>query len=226
MITPVLGSGEGVLELDCHRLKILDPELICDTNTNNDFNYVYLSNSKCNNCPTETHRCFEKQDIDGNALALPFCVEVVNSARCSSCNEDEVCFYVNPLAVYDKTTEMDEWIQQGNDPDQWKCVDRETLNFLGIDFGSSEIAIPKLIRLILTFFFGLMGVAAGFILFSSLWTTSVSREEQQIEKAQKAATSAIIGVVIALVGVILVQIIASLFGITGDLFDLGQYIAP
>lgn len=113
-----------------------------------------------------------------------------------------------------------------DDPTACKTVEQTTdqiadnINFSGIDFGPPERAIPSLIRMLLTAVMGLISVAAIIMgIYGMIVRTTAAESPEKIEESAKIFRNAIIGVVISSMGILMIQIIVLLLGITQGLFD-------
>ncbi len=97
----------------------------------------------------------------------------------------------------------------------------EHLDFYGVDFGPPDEAIPVLIRLGLTIVFSVMGLAS---LVMGLYGLAIrSTAGENADKAKLAVgilSNALRGTVIGFMSVIITQIVATIGGMSGDIFDL------
>jgi hypothetical protein len=139
-------------------------------------------------------------EADGN----PKC-NIVCEARCIGLGQS--CAYQRPSNCITLTNEI---INNG----------LTGFNIFGVDFGPTPQAIPRIIRLALTAVFSIIGLIAILLGVYAMYLRSTAGDNaEKVELTAKVIRNAIIGIVISFLGVVIVQIVALLLGLTGGLFN-------
>ncbi len=98
--------------------------------------------------------------------------------------------------------------------------------FFSTNFDGSVDDLSELIRLLLIAFFMVIAIVALFLGIYGMYVYSTAGEDdEKVQKAQKIFKNAIIGLAIAVFGVVIVQVIAIVFGVSDGLFDLSFNIS-
>jgi len=198
------------LDLNCLQRKILDPKVQCEGISDKELQKEFVDSSICRNAGKTCN--YNQACIRTKSTGETVCLDIYK--LCPACMDktNGNCMVTNPL----EDSSVDTFSGY-----TYECVLRSNeINIFGINMGTPDVAIPKLIRLWLSFFFGFIGIVAFFVLFSALWTHSTSRNQEAIENTQKTIQNALVGIGLAVASVVIVQLISQLFGIQGDLFDL------
>ncbi len=127
---------------------------------------------------------------------------------------DKTCIDQGKSCVYKQPTSCiflsDEQINQG----------LTGFNIFGVNFGPPAQAIPRIVRMLLTAIFSIVSLVAILIGVYAMYLRSTAGDNaEKAEETIKVIRNAIIGVVICFLGVVIVQIVALLLGISGGLFD-------
>jgi len=114
------------------------------------------------------------------------------------------------------------------------CIDIEdasvgeienSVNFSGINLGPPETLVPTVSRILLTVAFAVIALATLFMaIYGLIVRTTASESPEKIELSAKIFKNALIGLAISTVGILIVQVIATLFGISNGIFDF--YLVP
>lgn len=93
-----------------------------------------------------------------------------------------------------------------------------TVNFAGVNLGPPGIALAKIVRSGLTAFFAFVAIFFGFRLVYVFFQIS-QRNEEAYESAQKTMIDAVIGLILMAIGIVVIQVLSTLFGISGNIFE-------
>lgn len=122
-----------------------------------------------------------------------------------------------------------------SDPDNGGCIDLadqeienpdaiEYFNFIGINWGPINKAVPRFVRLILFTFFSFESLMAiGYGIYGMWVRTTAQDSPEKVEESTKIYKNAIIGVAIGLGGVIFIQIAALIAGLEGNVFSFNFF---
>lgn len=92
--------------------------------------------------------------------------------------------------------------------------------FFDTNFDGSVDNLAELIRMAFIVAFGLIAVAAAFIGFYGMGVYSTAGEDdEKVQKAQKAFKNALIGIAVSVFGILIIQVVALMFGISGGITD-------
>lgn len=224
-IEKVVKAQSGVVDLECIQRQILDPSIVCETQTSNIRGVRYVEDTICSvagfTCDPDRERCIEYDEVQpAGTVATKFGCKVifedptfpdcvVNGVACNV-SGGKRCMLVNLYAFLDNPPATP----------QYRCVDLKLVNIFGVDLGPLNIFLPKFIRLGFTMFFVLIGFVLAFQLFGALWSSSTAgANDEAIQNAQKQIVNSLLGLFFIAVAVVVVQVLASLFGVTGSLFD-------
>jgi hypothetical protein len=199
----------------------LPDEVNCNGQLDSNKGWSYVDAKKCVDASItinlKTDICIQNTSTIPAGLVK---VTIIDPGKCATtCNADEDCRLINPLVAYSYAP---------GGPAQthvWMCVRKEDvggslhIKMFGVDMGPPHVAIPKLLRTGFTIGLVFFGVYSMYQLFTAIWESATGRKAESYETAQKRVLSALIGVFWVIVGIILVQALASLFGVSGNIFD-------
>lgn len=98
--------------------------------------------------------------------------------------------------------------------------DVPSLNIFGVDFGPPTTAIPRIIRTFLTGIFALISLIAIIMGLYGMYLRSTAADNpEKVELAMKVFKNAILGIIISFFGVVILQGVALLLGLTGNLLE-------
>jgi len=100
-------------------------------------------------------------------------------------------------------------------------------NFFGVDFGTPVEAIPRLVRILLTAVFAVIGLVAILLGVYAMYVRSTAGDNaEKAELSIKIVRNAIVGLIISFMGVAIVQLVALLLGLTANLFEFNLIPNP
>ncbi len=92
--------------------------------------------------------------------------------------------------------------------------------FFKTNFNGTVKDIPEFIRMLFIIVFMIIAIVAMFLGIYGMYVYSMAGEDdEKVQLAQKIFKNALIGLAIAVFGVLIVQLIAGLFGVSDGLFD-------
>lgn len=215
-------SAQETVDLECLKRQLFDPSVVCTSLPSGESVRV-VEDSFCEamgGIRTKlTERCIDY--FDGVDHIVRFVV-VEDAAKCS-CANSERCIMVNalsggifpvgfgPVAPFDITTAA-----------EWSCVsalEPGNINILGADLGPLTQVIPKFLRTGFSVLLGFFGFYSLWNIFWAIWDSTTGRSQEKYENAQKTVLDAFMGLFYVIIALVVVQLISSLFGISGNIFE-------
>lgn len=232
------------LDLDCQKMKILDTTYMGDCQITDDLEFVFVRDQDCvDNGPAfqscadlaranghipNDYRCLRTDDVTTFPPVSAYECKRVHDSTGAQCldvdctiDNNKRCTYVNLFAVEGDAGTVRADIQT------WTCVDQDSLfnlNVFGVNMGPADVAMAKISRTAMTGFFVFFAILSTWRFINALWRTTTKREAEAFEDTQKEVRDAILGLIFAGAGIIVVQLFANLFGISGNIFEF-TYIA-
>jgi hypothetical protein len=222
-------SSEGPnIDLNCVRKLTIEGradeiEEVCETE---DIRYVYTEApySECETnalgsgaCDIDTEKCLRNYDTQTETIVSFQCSQYVVDKtlcgpQCDPSNPNTQCEVANLLAFSTQ-------VRNGGTPSlEYQCRDVNELQIFGVNMGPVDQAVAKIIRTTLTVIFVVTAVFMGFRILWVLWQIS-QRDQESFENAQKTLLNALIGLFLMISGIVVVQLLASQFGISGNIFE-------
>lgn len=211
VIVAYAGADERV-DLDCFRQQLLDPTVVCDPKAKI-INAKELPISECTkngipNCTDQaTQLCVSYQLV---VVVVPIqyyaCPTVIDETKCTpACDAStkQVCRVSNVKDALAGATPV------------YQCQQNTR---------SAAVVIPRLTRNVFTIVLAFLGFFAMFQIFTSIWTGSTATDENTVEDSQKNARNTMFGLGFVLASLVIVQLVASLAGVQGDIFDFSLWI--
>ncbi len=228
---PTSTLAQDTVDLECLKRKLFDSSVVCDPLPEN-VSVTVVDPSVCESTPgyrscNPEERCFRYYDSLQGIDDIG-CVKVINATGCgSACGEDEQCVLVNALSGgIGPVTGMVPELSTHNA--EYNCVSNTepgSLNIFGANVGPINQFVPKLLRTGLSVLLGFFGFYALWNIFWAIWDSTTGRSQEKYENAQKTVLNAFMGLFYVIIGLLAVQLLSNLFGISGNIFEF-RYEAP
>ncbi|HEX9804443.1 MAG TPA: hypothetical protein VGA67_02080 [Candidatus Dojkabacteria bacterium] len=227
-------DGETTLDLECVNRLISENRAdeindVCVGSARASVTVLYAPEAKCEekglSCDPETQRCISLTETS-SGLIDHVCIPIyTDNSSCTDCDPDEGkrCLIANALAIQQQNFLVDKDGNRippgpGSQTEEYQCVDDSNINIFGVNMGPLDIAVAKIVRTIFTVLLGFGGTFTGIRLVLALWGTT-QRTTESYENVQKTVLGSLIGLLLSAGGIVLVQLLSSAFGISGNIFE-------